>query len=55
MQCNVADIVFVIDMDGFNVKRNFFCKELGIIKFGNDEAGSFFFDTGLRWDAAKKT
>ena len=43
------NIVGVIDMDGFVIKRKFYCKELGIIKRGEDEAKTYLFDIGLRW------
>jgi hypothetical protein len=39
-----------MDMDP--IKKRFLCKELGLIKVGNAEAKSFFFDIGLRWDDA---
>ena len=41
MQCN---------MDGFQIGKNFFCKELGVIKVGDSEASSLFFDIGLHWN-----
>ena len=40
----------IVDMDGFYVNGKFYCKELGLIKIGNSEASSFFFDIGLRWN-----
>jgi hypothetical protein len=43
MQCK-ADIVGILDMDGFQIGKKFFCKELGVIKVGDSEASSFFFD-----------
>jgi hypothetical protein len=46
MQCK-ADIVGILDMDGFLNGKKFFCKELGVIKVGESEASSFFFDIGL--------
>ena len=39
-----------MDMDGYLVGKKFYCKELGIIKVGESEAKSFFFDIGLRWN-----
>ena len=36
MQCKPEDVVAIIDMDGFSVKRK------GIVKVGNDEAKSLF-------------
>lgn len=38
-----------MDMDGYYVKNRFFCKELGLLKIGDTEATSFFFNTNLRW------
>jgi hypothetical protein len=49
MQCK-ADIVGILDMDGFQIGKKFFCKELGVIKVGDSEASSFFFDIGLNWN-----
>jgi hypothetical protein len=46
MQCK-AEIVGILDMDGFQIGNNFFCKELGVIKVGDSGASSFFFDIGL--------
>ena len=43
------NIVGIIDMDGFTVERKFYCKELGIIETGEDEAKTYLFDIGLRW------
>ena len=39
MQYSLADGVAIIDTDGFNVKKIFFCKELGII-VGDDGVGT---------------
>ena len=43
MQCK-ADIVGILNMDGFQIGKKFFCKELGVIKVGD------FFDIGLHWN-----
>ena len=40
---------FSPDMDGFRIQKRFFCKELGLLKVGEDTASSFFFDIGVRW------
>ena len=37
-------------MDGFLVKKKFYCKELGILKVGNENAESYFFDLGIQWN-----
>jgi hypothetical protein len=37
-------------MDGFQIGKKFFCKELGAINLGDSEASSFFFDIGLHWN-----
>lgn len=39
----------IIDMDGFLVGKTFHCKELGVLKVGEDAATSYFFDIGVRW------
>ena len=37
-------------MDGFEVKKQFLCKELGLIKLGEGVGRSVFFDIGVRWN-----
>jgi hypothetical protein len=49
-----ADIVGILDMDGFRIGKKFFCKELGVIKVGDSEASSVFFDIGLHWRATRE-
>ena len=44
------NIVGIIDMDGFLIRKKFYCKELGILKVGNDNAKSYFFDLGIQWN-----
>ena len=39
---------YIIDMDGFLVKGQFLCKELGVIPVGG-KARSFIFDLGISW------
>ncbi len=36
-------------MDGFFVRKTFYCKELGTLKVGADEASSSLFYIGIRW------
>ena len=36
-------------MDGFVLGKTFHCKELGVLKVGEDEGRSFFFDIGVHW------
>ncbi len=36
-------------MEGFLVGETFYCKELGTLKVGEEEASSFLFDIGIRW------
>ena len=31
------------------MSKKFYCKELGMLRVGEDEASSFYFDVGLRW------
>ena len=45
----LSDVVGIIDMDGFTIRRMFYCKELGIIRMGEAADKSVFFDTGIRW------
>ncbi len=45
----VERVVGIIDMDGFVVRKRFLCKELGIWRFGDVYASSYFFDIGLNW------
>ena len=49
MAC-LSEVVGVIDMDGFQINKRFYCKELGIIELGDVSARSFFFDIGVRWN-----
>ena len=43
------DVVGIIDMDEFMIEKKFYCKELGVLKVGEEEASSFIFDMGIRW------
>ena len=45
----MEQIVGVLDMDGFVLGKTFYCKELGVLKVGEDEGRSFFFDIGVHW------
>ena len=45
----MENIVGVLDMDGFRIEKRFLCKELGILKVGEDTASSFFFNIGVKW------
>ena len=45
---NMENIVGILDMDGFYVKRTFLCKELGLISV-RGEASSYLFDLGVCW------
>ena len=47
-----SEIVGIMDMDGFVVgKKKFYCKELGLLKVGDDTARSYFFDMGIHWSS----
>ena len=46
---NCKDIVAIIDMDGFQVGKKFYCKELGVMRVGAVKATSFFFDIDMSW------
>ena len=39
----------VIDMDGYEIQNKFLSNEMGLLKVGDTEAKSFFFDINLRW------
>ena len=41
MAC-LSDVVGIIDMDGFMVNGNFYCKGLGMIKIGEASGRSIF-------------
>ena len=43
------NIVGIIDMDRFTVRRKFHCRELGMIGVGKDAGESHLFDMGIRW------
>ena len=49
MNSETTNIVAIIDTEGYPIGKRFYCKELEIIKVGESEAKSFFFDIGLRW------
>ena len=48
MSRQLADIVAIMDMDGYTINKKFLCKELGL-KVGDAVAQSFMFDIGIRW------
>ena len=48
LDSKMNDVVGIIDMDGFMIEKKFYCKELGVLKVGEEEASSTF-DTGIRW------
>ena len=39
---SLSDVVGIIDMDGFTIEKEFYCKELGIFKVGDLAARSYF-------------
>jgi hypothetical protein len=45
----VSEIVAIIDMDGCHIQDKFLWKEMGLLKVGDNEAKSFFFDINQRW------
>ena len=49
MSQQLSDVVAVMDKDGFTVNKKFYCKELGLLRVGDNTAQSFFFDLGIRW------
>ena len=48
MACKLSEIVAIIDMDGYHIQGKFLCKEMDLLKVGDTEAKSFFFDINLR-------
>ena len=44
----MENVVGIIDMDGYRIQKQFLCKELGLLKVGEDTASSFFFDIRVR-------
>ena len=46
----LSNVFGIIDMDGFMLKKRFYCKELGLIKLGDAVGRSVFFDIGVHWD-----
>ena len=46
---SLSDVTGIIDMDGFSIGKEFYCKELGMLKVGDVAARSVFFDLGIRW------
>lgn len=45
----MENVVGIIDMDGYQINKKFYCKELGALKIGELSASSFFFDIGVHW------
>ena len=45
----LADVVGIIDVDGFTIKKMFYSKALGIIRIGEVAAKLVFFDIGICW------
>ena len=43
------NIVGIIDMNGFPIGKKFYCKEIGMLEIGKEEALSFIFDLNIRW------
>ena len=43
------DIIAIIDMDGFVVNKEFYCRELGMLNVDKDTGMSWHFNTGLNW------
>ena len=38
LNSKMNDVVGIIDMDGFMIEKKFYCKELGVLKVGEEEA-----------------
>lgn len=49
LKMDLNEIVAVMDVDGYQINKTFYCKELGFLKMGEETASSFFFDIGVRW------
>ena len=48
LNTQIKTIVAIMDMDGFVVNKKFHCKELALMRVGDDTAKSFFFDINLK-------
>ena len=44
---SLKNVVGILDMDGFTIEKEFYCKELGIFKVGDVVARTYFFDLGI--------
>lgn len=49
MEESLENVIGIFDMDGFEINKKFYCKELGILRVGDIYAKSYFFDIGLQW------
>jgi hypothetical protein len=48
------NIVGILDLDGFCVQKTFFCRELGLITYGDTYGTSFHFNTPLQYEKLSK-
>ncbi len=48
------NIIGILDLDGFFVQKTFFCRELGIITYGDTYGTSFHFNTTLCYENLSK-
>ena len=49
MVSQLSDVVGILDMDGFQVRKKFYCKELEI-RVGDALGHSEFFNIGISWN-----
>ena len=49
MAAQLSDVVGIIDMDGFIIRKTFYCKELGMMRIGEAVGRMFFFNIGICW------
>ena len=45
----LKSVIGVLDMDGFEVDGEFYCKELGMMRIDDVQASSYLFHIPLRW------
>ena len=50
MASQLSNVVGIMDMDGFEVKKQFLCKELGMVRVSKGVGRSVFFNIGVQWN-----
>ena len=47
---SLRDVIGILDLDGFEINGEFFCKELGLMRVKDVYATSYLFEIPLRWE-----